>query len=125
MTQGHICTLVNTVTKSSHSIKDDQPKHHFFWNVVFLKLILGELYLMDVLINGCTNLLFGQFQFVLSVLETDISSSNHLKSLEDPNMSTQNFIPLILDKKKKKKHTLSRRQHLQHMVLENWRLQRS
>lgn len=100
MTQGHICTLVNTVTKSSHSIKDDQPKHHFFWNVVFLKLILSELYLMDVLINGCTNLLFGQFQFVLSVLETDISSSNHLKSLEDPNMSTQNFIPLILDKKK-------------------------
>lgn len=60
---------------------------------------------MDILINGCTNLLFGQFQFVLSVLETDISSSSHLKSLEDPNMSTQNFIPLILDKKKKKTTT--------------------
>lgn len=56
---------------------------------------------MDALFNGCSNLLFDQFHFVLSILETDASSTNHMKSLEDPVMSTQIFIYLILNKKGK------------------------
>lgn len=86
LTQTHICILVTVVTQSlPFCIR--WSKYHFFWNILFLKLILCELYLMDVLINRCSNLLFGQFWFVLSILETNVSSTNHMKSLEDPVMS--------------------------------------
>lgn len=100
LTQTHICILATVVTQSvPFCIR--RSKYHFFWNILFLKLILCELFLMDVLINGCSNLLFGQFHFVLFILETDASSTNHMKSLEDPVMSTQIFIHLILNKEGK------------------------
>lgn len=59
---------------------------------------------MDALRNGCTNLLFGQSQFVFSILERDASSTNYMKSLEDPDVSTYNFIHLMLNKEGKNIH---------------------